>query len=344
MTQEDFTIESISSSDLKKLALNKDLGRLDFSNILNQLDKLQKIFNEFDELGFENLLTQEEINTINSHKNSFVTLLNRLKNFDIGQPNSQTEHDQIEQEIINLNNNVQKSLRAQLIYLRQEAATESQDSEELKRLQKEALQTKQEYAKLSNQLKTQLDELSEKQKDIAEKRGEVAAETFGKHFESSADIYQKNAEDRWYKLGRAFFIVLLGIVTINFLFYLLIFIGNKIGWWGMKPTDFFTLEYGLVKLAILILLSYVIGFSSRQYSINSHLSASNKHRKNIAETMKDFYESDLDASAKSNIINQGTGAMFENLPIGHISKSESKDNDGPIHQIINQIPKINGKQ
>ena len=69
----------------------------------------------------------------------------------------------------------------------------------------------------------------------------------------------------------------------------------------------------------------------------------NKHRKNIAETMKDFYESDLDATAKSFIINQGTEAMFENLPIGHISKSENKDNDGPIHQIINQVPKINGK-
>lgn len=343
MEQENFTNDSVSNADLKKLALDKDFGRLNFENILKQLQDLQKTFVEFDELNFINCLTQEEINVIISHKNNFVALLNRLKNFDIGQANSQVDHDQIEQEIINLNNNVQKSSRAQLVYLRQEAEVESQDTEELKRLQKETFQTKQEYEKLSSQLKEQLEVLSQKKKDIADKKGEVAAETFGKHFEIATKSYKEKADKKWYILGRNSFIILLVIVIINFLLYLYLFIGNKANWFEMKPTEFFTIEYGLVKLALLILLSYVVGFSSRQYSINSHLAASNKHRKNIAETMKDFYESDMDATAKSFIINKGTETMFENLPIGHISKSENKDNDGPIHQIFNQIPKINGK-
>ena len=343
MEQENFTNDSVSNADLKKLALDKDFGRLNFENILKQLQDLQKTFVEFDELNFINCLTQEEINVIISHKNNFVALLNRLKNFDIGQANSQVDHDQIEQEIINLNNSVQKSSRAQLVYLRQESVVESQDTEELKRLQKETFQTKQEYEKLSSQLKEQLEVLSQKKKDIADKKGEVAAETFGKHFEIAAKNYEEKADKKWYILGRNSFIVLFIVVVVNFLLYLYLFIGNKVNWFEMKPTDFFTIEYGLVKLALLILLSYVVGFSSRQYSINSHLAASNKHRKNIAETMKDFYESDMDATAKSFIINKGTEEMFENLPIGHISKSENRDNDGPIHQIFNQIPKINNK-
>lgn len=343
MEQENFTNDSVSNVDLEKLALDKDFGRLNFENILKQLQDLQKTFIEFDEHGFDSILTEGEVDTIITYKNNFVALINRLKNFNIGQANSQVDHDQIEQEFINLNNNVQKSLRAQSVYLRQEVANKSQDIGELKRLQKETFQTKQEYEKLSSQLKEQLGVLDKKKKDIADKKGEVAAETFGKHFEMAAKSYEEKADKEWYILGRNFFIALFIIVVVNFLLYLYLFIGNKVNWFEMKPTDFFTIEYGLVKLALLILLSYVVGFSSRQYSINSHLAVSNKHRKNIAETMKDFYESDMDATAKSFIINKGTEAMFENLPIGHISKSESKDNDGPVHQIFNQIPKINGK-
>ena len=343
MSETDFTPASIPSVDVKKLALNKDFGKLDFKNALEHIEKLQNLFVELDELGYQQQLTVDEVSSIDNQKNHFVTLLNRLKNFDIGQTNSQQLHDQIEQEFVNQRNTAEKAFRAMLTYLRQQAATDSQDAEELRRMQKEAAQTKQQYEKLSEQLSEQLKKLADQQTAIASKKGEVAAETFGKHFEASATEFSDAAEQRWFVIGRTSFILLIVIVAVNIIGYLTIFVGEKLGWWTMVPTDFFTLEYTALKLALLLLLSYLVGFASRQYGINSHLAVTNLHRKNVAETMKDFYESDLDAAAKAVIIDRATEAMFKNLPVGYITKSESKDNDGPVHQVINQIPKINGK-
>lgn len=341
MTEEDFTIETISKAEVKKLALNKDFGKLDFKDSLEHIEKLQYLFTELDELSYSSQLTPEESQEINSYKEQFVTLLNRLKNFDIGQSDSQTIHTTLTQEFVNHRNSIEKTLRPYLTFLRQQAASDSQDTVELQRLQKGAAQTKQEYETLSKQLEQQLGKLAAQQHDIASKKGEVAAEVFGKHFELSAKDFTSAAEDRWFKFGRIAFIVLMSVVVVNFITYIVIFTGSKLGWWAMQTGDFFTWEYLAVKFTLLLLLSYLIGFSAKQYNINLQLAATNSHRKNVSETMKVFYESDVDDSAKSIIIQTGTEAMFKHLPVGYVTKTESRGGEaGPVHQVINQLPNI----
>jgi len=335
---EEITRENFKKTDLKKLAANKDLGRLNFETALPALQELQSLFVELDELDYQGKLTEPEINNVEQRRKRLIHLLNELRNFDIGQTNSQQLHDQLEQEIKNLRSETWQQLRNVLVYLRQDAEFGKKEAQDLQEERKRLITERKRAEELNQQLTSELGKLRQQQTAKASVKGEIAAETFGKHFEASADEYKYAAENRWYKLGYWSFAALFVIVALNFLAYLIIFFGEKSGRWTMQPSDVFTLEYGLVKLALLLLLSYIIGFSSRQYSINSHLSASNRHRKNVAETMKDFYESDLDESAKRLIIDRSTEAMFKNLPIGHISKSEHRDNDGPVHQVINQIP------
>lgn len=341
---EEITDENLKDIDLKELATNKDLGRLNFETILPGLQDVRSLFIDLDELDYQGKLTDPEINSVDQHRKRLIKLLNELRSFDIGQADSQQRHDNLENEIKNFRENVWQHLRNPLVYLRQDAELGKEDVQELQEERKALLAERKKAEALNVELSKELDKLRQQQSAKASVKGEIAAETFGKHFESSADEYRDVAENRWYRIGLWSFAILFGVVVINFVGYLGIFFGEKIGKLTIQPTDVFTLEYGLVKLAILLLLSYVVGFSSRQYSINSHLSASNRHRKNVAETMKDFYESDLDESAKGLIIDRGTEAMFKNLPIGHISKSEHRDNDGPIHQVINQIPKITSKE
>ncbi len=226
------------------------------------------------------------------------------------------------------------------MWLREEVARKSQDTQELDKQQKMAAQAEKKYKQLSEKMKKELETLQNQRSEVASVQGEIAALRFGKHFEETTEKYENIAEKRWYVFGKLSFIVLFGVVIINLIAYIVLFVGEKLKWWPLKPTEFFTLEYGLVKLALLLLLSYAVGFSVKQYNVNSHLAATNKHRKNIAETMKDFYESDLDDSAKTAIIHRGTQAMFKHLPIGYISKSEHRNDDGPMHQIINKIPNI----
>ena len=344
----EISVENLKVLEIKKIALNTaKFGALTFGKAYPLLNEVRKFLVEFDELGFTERLSPEEIGNINSAKDRLIAFIEKIETADpeTADPEIDTNfnkniRDELESQIEGFHNNFIKESRDGLVYLRQEVGLKSRDEKELKLLQKETIQTKQEFDKLKEQLEEQLKDLSEKKKAIAIEKGEIAAEIFGKHFEKSADEYKKKAEKGWYELGRKFLIALLILVTLNVLGYFILFIGNKMWEWEMEPADFFTLQYGLVKLALFLLISYVIGFASRQYSINSHLTASNIHRKNIAETMKDFYASDLGDKEKSIMIKKATDAMFQNLPIGHISKSENRSDDGPIQNIFSNIPNI----
>ncbi|OGE15944.1 hypothetical protein A2495_01285 [Candidatus Curtissbacteria bacterium RIFOXYC12_FULL_41_11] len=129
------------------------------------------------------------------------------------------------------------------------------------------------------------------------------------------------------------------IILLNILAYFYFFTTFKLKLWPqLEPKDIFTLQYGILKLALVSLISYGIAFSSRSYSINSSLAVNNLHKKNVAETLTDFLASDNDPNVKVKMIEQGTEAIFKHLATGYISKNESKD-DGPIVAIINKFLK-----
>ena len=61
MAVTDFTIETMAEADVKKLALNKDFGRLDFNESLEHIEKLQQLFIELDDLSYASHLTPQEV-------------------------------------------------------------------------------------------------------------------------------------------------------------------------------------------------------------------------------------------------------------------------------------------
>ena len=340
---EKITEENVLTVDIPSIAHDRRFAELKFENAQKKLPKIQKWLIEGNELGAKELLNAEDLNSLKNLTKDLVQHLENLLTFEIRTTNdtASNEHQNIESRIESFYNSAYQKLPKDILpFLRQETARATSDVKELERSQKEAIKTKKEYEGYLEELKKQLGELGKRQQEISSKKGEIAAITFGNHFEQAATDYKVIAEDRWFSIGKWSFIALLAVVSVNIIVYLVMFVGEKLIWWSLKPTDFFTLEYALVKLALLLLLSYLVGFSSRQYSINSHLAASNNHRKNIAETMRYFYESDIGDSAKTAIVDRGTEAMFKNLPIGHISKSEGRDSEGPIHQVINQFSKI----
>ena len=120
-----------------------------------------------------------------------------------------------------------------------------------------------------------------------------------------------------------------------------LFLTNKIGWWpNLSPSEFFTIEYGLVKFALLGLLSYATGFATRNYNINAGLVATNKHRKNVAETLADTLASPLSDEAKAVLAREAAVAMFQNLSVGYIKKEHQNDS-GPILEVIRKISPLN---
>lgn len=369
---EEITRDSITSINIEKLALNKDFGRLVFKNSLPYLKKTQNLFKEFDELNYQDDLSQEEINSIDNKKDQFVQQLTQLQQFDIGQANSQQAHDNLEQQFINFYNSISRELRMQLVYLRQEAARKSQDVVNLEEQQKAAVQAEQKYKELAKKLEVRFQEFDQKEKELEAKKkevetahGEVATKVLAYHFAKQANDYTIRAGDmfysneesqstenwfnktlKWIKKPRSwrtirsiFWWTLLIILIFNFALYFLIFFLHKSGKIGLATDDIFTLEYGIIKLALISLLYYGMHFASRNYNIVSNLEAVNRHRKNVAQTLEDFLATNPDEGVRSEMIRQGTDAMFRHLPTGYIRKSGRDEDGGSIIKSFTNILK-----
>lgn len=346
---EDVNIENLNNLNINEIALNKDkFGSLTFDTSAPLLTKLQALAKELDELNYKDNLSPSEINQIDQFKNQLVEYIRRLQIFDISnQPNPKDIHDAYEIEITNYYNDTTRGLRPFLTYLRQEELYKISDKTNLKKQQKEAIEAKKEFEQLSNQLKDQISQLNkqkeeiEKQKnEIASGKGELAVKVLAKHFSEEVKINEKEAL-KWLKLRGKFYWGLVILIALNIAGYILIFIfGNQLKFIPLETKSFFTIEYLLLKLAIVSTLSYALVFTSKQYSINSNLASINRHRRNVAMTIDDFLETKPDPEVRSQIIKQGTESMFKQLPIGYIGKNEAKENS-PVYEIVNNILKEN---
>lgn len=346
---EEVTIDNLNIIDIEDIGLNQNrFGPLTFDISVPLLVKLQGLSKELDELNYRENLSPSEISQIDQFKDKLTEHIKKLQVFDISsQPNPKEVHDLYENEITNYYNDITRNLRSILTFLRQEELYKASDKTNLKKQQKVAIEAKKEFDQLSTELKTQINQLNkqieeiEKQKnEIASGKGELAVKVLAKHFSEEVKINDKEAS-KWLKLRNKFYWSLVAVIGVNILTYILLFIfGNQLKLVAFETRSVFTLEYLLLKLAVISILSYALVFTSKQYSINSNLVSINKHRRNVALTIDDFLETKPDPEVRSQIIRQGTEAMFKQLPIGYIGKSEAKESS-PIYEIINNVLKGN---
>lgn len=329
--------KKIKEFPIKKFALNKEkLGSLTFDDACKYFEELQKLFIELIDLDYENKLTPEEVRSINVHGIQFVSNhLSRLENYDINQNNAKELHDNITNEIRNFYNSLVQAYRSALVYLRQEAGLKNKSEQDLQQAQKDVVASKKEYKKLIEDLTSKIKELEKKEAEVESKHGEVASVLLAKHFENQSAVHNENAGD-WLTRRNKFFKWIIIILVVNFILYFLIFFANKFGKIKLETKNIFTIEYGIIKLALLSILSYGLAFCSKNYRIESNLKSVNTHRKNVAQTLDDFLATNPGADTKSQMIKQGTEAMFKHLPLGYISNEDSRD-VGPVNEIIYKI-------
>jgi hypothetical protein len=325
--------DSLEILDIEALTLNPKFGSLIFDGAKNKLEKIRQWFIEFEKLDYQSQLPEDIVNQIHDELTKFDNFVIWLQNFDIeNSSNPKQEHDNFEVEVNRFYNSFYNSfVVSHLIYLRQNAQNENEDKKKLQNELNELASVRKNYESL-------VKGIQEENKKLSTQKGERAAIKFGKHFESQYIENEGEAKD-WLEKREIWFKWLMYIITANLILYVFLFITNKLAWWPhLAPKEFFTLEYGLVKLALLSLLSYAISFTSRNYNVNSNLVVLNKHRKNVAETLNDFLDTELEKEDRSKIVEQATASMFDHKPIGYLPKIESKD-DGPLASIVNNILK-----
>lgn len=334
MNPDEITKESLNKLNIKNLALNKDkFGVLTFDQSFSPLEKLQKLFFEFEELDYKGNLSQSEINQVDQYIEQFLNHLRQLAGFDPNTGFNKEMHDGFETNIRNFYDEVSRNLRNYLVYLRQETALKSQDAKELQKQQKAAVQAEKEYKSLADELKQQLDVLKKREQEVETKHGEIAAKLLGEHFAKETNNYSKEAQG-WFKNRQLFYKLLIAVVGIHYVIFLL----STLKILPFNLNNFYTIEYGALVISLITLLWYGLRFTTQNFNITSNLESINRHRKNVAQTLEDFVATKPDSETRTQMIKQGTEAMFKHFPSGYINKNPQGENH-PIYEVINNFLK-----
>jgi len=327
----EITPENLKVVEIKQVTLNKDkFGALTFDKAYPKLQDIRKMLVEFEELGYRDLLTADEVNDIDTFKKRLTDYVIRINNLNPETDASFNKNvrDSLEIEIDGFYRSTTKHLRNNLVFLRQEAARKSKGGEDLAEQQKAASQAEQKYKELADKLELRFNELDRQEKELEEKKkqvesghGEFAAVLLAKHFQGEADKYMNKSSDLL-KLRSKFY---WGIIAIIVIFAIIYF---SIGW------EKISLQLGITKIIFLSVIWYGLSFTTRNYNVNSHLAAVNGHRAAVARTLEDFLKSNPER--KSEMLKNATEAMFKHVPVGFVTKSE-KDSGNPLFEIVNKI-------
>lgn len=330
--------DNLKGLNIKELALDKNkFGALTFDTSYPLLEKLRSLFVEFDELDYKANLTKDEVNSIDSYRNQFLSYLKRLADFDPAQgPDfSRNIRDGFENEVKSFDSSMFKNVRNSFVYLRQEAALKSTDEKQLHEQKKASIQAEKEYKNLSEKLKKELDDLEKRKQQIETARGEVAATTLAVRFEKQAEEYEKDAK-KWLSRRNIWLSFLISIISANVVLYFAIFFLNRAGVIKLTVDNIFTIQYAIAKIVFLSVISYGVTFASKHYGIDSNLAAINTHRRNVAQTLDDFLATNPDGETRSQMISQGVEAMFKHLPAGYLKREEHRD-ISLLYEVINKV-------
>lgn len=338
----ELTQDNLPNFDIKTLALNKEkFGEITFDKSLPYLEQLRDIFKEFEELQYSTKLLPDLVIQANTRRDRLIELIKRLQSFRLAEGFNKDTRDGFENEVESLYQEVFRNDLQWLTFLKQDAASESSDTKKLHDEHKTVAKIKKEYEQIIDELKKQKTDLEKQTLEVEKAQVEKAAVTFGKHFELQAKEYGSKArgfESQRKVLFRWFLVIIVGNI-VAFLYLFITFKLNRSP--HLDPDNFFTLQYAIFKIALLGLLSWAMGFASRNYHINRNLEAVNNHRKNVAETLRDFVKGSSSPEERIQIIKIGADAMFKNIPSGYIGKEISSKDGGPIEHIINNF--ISGK-
>ena len=323
--------ENLRNLEIKEIALNKNkFGMLTFDRAYPQLNELRKILVEFEELNYRSLLTTDEVTEVDKFKERLLSFIKKIDDINPGMDANFNKNvrDNLENEIDGFYRSTTKNLRNNLVFLRQEAARKSKGGEDLAEQQKAAVQAEQKYKELAEKLESRFQELGMQEKELDEKKkqvesghGELAAVRLAKYFQEEANKYTNQSEN-WLKIRSRFYWVIIFIILVLIVVYFII------GW------DKISLQLGIAKIIFLSALWYGLSFATRNYNINSHLAAVNKHRAAVARTLEDFLESNPEKT--SEMLKNSTTAMFKHIPVGFVTKAV-KDSGNPLLEIVNKI-------
>lgn len=335
--------ENVFEVDVPKLALDSRFGSLVFENANKKLTKTQIWLKEVYDLGYEELLLDSDKNQVNNLTKKLIEHLEWLRKFDIGAVvNAKSEHDNFESRIDGFFNDVYSQvLMKYLPFLREERRRQNPDQQQLDEEVKKVVQIRSDLENELKGIREETQKIRTTNKEVGSAKGERAAVRLAAHFDKEVEKYQDGAKYWFWAVVVGYGLVVgvliwLGIIAMSSIKQLTLTIPTNDVSVTLNPSVIWSAIVS--KLVILAALWYGLSFVIKNYNVNSHLSAVNRHRAAVARTLEDFIaiEQQQEKPRLSEMLQNATDAMFKNAPIGYVSKTE-KETSNPVLQIVNDL-------
>lgn len=322
---DDIDQSTVLEVNIASIALDERFGNLKFESANTKLSKVQEWLKEARDLDYKKLLLPEHISNLQNYTDFLVEKLKWLCSFDISTTagNPRAEHDQFESQVDSFYNGVYESLKMKYLpFLREERRLENPEE---KKVDEEVRKAAQLRADLENELKkvrVDIEQIKNTKQEVAAAKGERGAAWLAAHFQAEVSTYQGKA-DGWYKIGTWFYGGIIFAIVGIAIYYT--------GWGNWSGISW---QSAGSKLVFFAALWYGLSFLIRNYNVNSHLAAVNRHRAAVAMTLEDFLATNSERQAE--MLKNATEAMFKNSPVGYITKAE-KDSGNPILEVVNKV-------
>lgn len=317
-------LENVLTVDVPKIALDDRFGSLKFENASKKLTRIQEYLIEAKDLNYTELLIPNQASQVTNYISRLAQYLARIQSFDVGSAtgNPKAEHDSYENEIDGFYNEVYEALLMKYLpFLRDQRRRENPDERKLDKEVQQASQLRIELEKELSKVRADIEQIRNTKQEVGSAKGERAAVHLALYFKKEADKYE-NTANRWYRLVCWGY----GIILVFIVIFTLLYACNVLT---------LTWQTGLPKVILAGALWYGLSFIIRNYNVNSHLAAVNRHRAAVAETLDDFLASNPEASGE--MLRNATDAMFKHTLIGFVSKNDGPSSNNPMYEIINNV-------
>ncbi len=332
--------ENVLEIDIPAVALDERFGSLKFEKASKKLSGIQAYLKEAQDLGYRDLLLQDQISQVDQFRKRLIEHLQWLQKFDLGtSANPKTEHDNFENQIDGLYNDVYRQLVMSFLpFLRDERRRSNPEERKLDEEVRQASQLRTDLEKELQSVRADIEQIKQTKQEVGSAKGERAATRLSAHFENEAARYEK-AAGWWYRLVIGGYVVVLAVIG----WFAWVYVGDiQTAAVSAQINTTVWVSVGIARLVFALALWYGLQFIMRNYNVNSHLAAVNRHRAAVASTLEDFMASNPEAT--SDMLKNGTEAMFKHITIGFISKNDGTTGN-PVNEIFNTVMSAkNGSQ
>lgn len=313
--------DSPRSINLDEICLKENFGDLKFEHILPLLKKMKGIIVELEDLNYREYLTVLEIRQIDSARGDFNSFVKKIQEFTLNQNNPKDIRDNIQNQVTSFyHNDFAQKTRSSLTFLRQEAKLDNKTEKEL---QDSVARAK----KLETELSEKLASIKIEEKSVEKGSGIIASKFLSKEFENQFDTHE-NAAAKWFRLLISFYILLGTAISFNFMIYLI----------HIRPTKdhFLMIEWGVFTFLCVSILFYGLSFAVRNFNIHKNLASINRHRRNVAQTLTSFLESDKSIDVRNAFLKDAAPALFEHQSTGYLDKDQIQVST-PVQEMVTKI-------